>query len=54
MGALVPGSGTKQHAQAVVEIEALEKKMETDGSLKGKDQDRYLKLVSARDGIPEK
>lgn len=54
VGALVPGSGTKQHDQMVSEIETLEKKMGTDGALKGKDQDRYLKLISARDGIPEK
>ncbi len=54
MGALVPGSGTKQAAAAQAQIDELEKKMETDGSLKGKDQDTYLKLVSARDGIPEK
>lgn len=53
MGALVPGSGTKQHDQMVSDIESLEKKME-EGSLKGKDQERYLKLVSLRDKIPEK
>ncbi len=53
MGALVPGTGTKQHDQMVTEIETLEKKME-EGALKGKDQDRYLKLVSLRDKVPEK
>jgi hypothetical protein len=53
MGALVPGSGTKQHDQMVAEIETLEKKME-EGALKGKDQERYLKLVSMRDKVPEK
>ena len=54
MGALVPGSGTKQHDQMVSDIEALEAKMGTGGALKGKDQDRYLKLISLRDKIPEK
>ncbi|MCK5149096.1 hypothetical protein KAR48_20235 [bacterium] len=54
MGALVPGSGTKQAAAAEAQIETLEKKMETDGALKGKDQENYLKLISARDKIPEK
>lgn len=53
IGALVPGSGTKQHEQMISEIEALEKKME-EGALKGKDQERYLKLVSARDKISER
>lgn len=53
MGALVPGSGTKQHDAMVSEIEALETKMEK-GSLQGKDQDRYLKLISLRDKVPEK
>jgi len=53
LGALVPGSGTKQHEGMIAEIEALDKKME-EGSLQGKDQERYLKLVAARDGIPEK
>lgn len=53
MGALVPGSGTKQHDQMVTDIEVLEKKMEK-GSLQGKDQERYLKLVSLRDKVPEK
>lgn len=53
MGALVPGTGTKQHAQMVSEIEALQEKMK-EGSLQGKDQDRYLKLVSLRDKVPEK
>lgn len=52
--ALVPGSGTKQHDQMILEIETLKSKMESDGALKGKDQDRYLKLVSLRDNIPEK
>jgi hypothetical protein len=54
MAALVPGSGTKQHDQMIAEIEALEKKMGTEGALKGRDQDRYLKLISLRDKIPEK
>ncbi len=53
MGALVPGSGTKQHDQMVTDIEALEKKMEK-GALQGKDEERYLKLVSLRDKVPEK
>lgn len=53
LGALVPGSGTKQHEQMIDEIATLEKKME-EGSLQGKDQERYLKLVSIRDQIPEK
>jgi hypothetical protein len=53
LGALVPGSGTKQHDAMVAEIETLEAKMGTDGALKGKDQDRYLKLVSMRDKVPE-
>ena len=53
MGALVPGSGTKQHDQMVTEIETLEKKME-EGALEGKDQERYLELVSLRDNIPER
>ena len=51
-GALVPGSGTKQHDGIVERIVALEKKMRTDGSLKGKDQEDYLKLISARDNVP--
>ena len=54
MGALVPGTGTKQHEAMVNEIDVLEKKMGDNGALTGKDQDRYLKLVSIRDGIPEK
>jgi hypothetical protein len=53
LGALVPGTGTKQHEQMIDEIAALEKKMK-DGALQGKDQDRYLKLISLRDKIPEK
>ena len=53
MGALVPGTGTMQHDAMVNEIDALEKKMGESGALKGKDQTRYLKLVSLRDSVPE-
>ena len=55
LGALVPGTGTKQHAQMVDEIAALEKKMGEEGWADDKkSQDRYLKLVAIRDKVPEK
>jgi len=54
MGALTPGSGTMQHDAMVNEIESLEAKMGEVGALTGKDQTRYLKLVSLRDQVPEK
>jgi len=55
LGALVPGSGTKQHDQLVDEIAALQKQMATPGWAEDKKaQARYLKLVSIRDKIPEK
>lgn len=55
LGALVPGSGTLQHEQMVDEIAALEKKMGEDGWAEDKkSQDRYLKLISIRDKVPEK
>lgn len=54
LGALVPGTGTKQHEAMVDEIAALEKQMGEDGwSENKKGQDRYLKLISIRDKVPE-
>ena len=54
LGALVPGSGTKQHDAMVDEIAALEKQMSTpEWSSDTKAQKRYQKLISIRDGIPE-
>jgi hypothetical protein len=52
MGAMVPGSGTKQHEAMLDEISSIEKLMRTDREAYNKDkrmQDRYLKLVEARD-----
>ena len=55
LGALVPGSGTKQHDQMVDEIASLKKQMGESGwSENKKGQARYLKLVALRDKVPEK
>jgi hypothetical protein len=54
MGAMVPGSGTKQHEAMLDEISSIEKLMRTDREAYNKDkrmQDRYLKLIEARDKV---
>lgn len=54
MGALVPGSGTKQMDSMLDEIAELEKKMEGDDWYKDKkSQERYLKLIEARDKMKD-
>lgn len=54
-GALVPGTGARQMEAIGDEIDALEKEMGTPEWFKDKKkQDRYVKLVAARDKIKEK
>ena len=52
IGALMPGSGTKQYDSMMAEIEKLEGEMGTDAWYKDtKKQERYKKLISVRDNM---
>ena len=52
IGALMPGSGTKQYDSMMAEIEKLESEMGTDAWYKDtKKQERYKKLISVRDNM---